>query len=656
MLLVLLMSSIVALLPLNSFAFTTKSSFKYSIISSYIDLKESSIYRSYTTKLRIKIPSSSPILTKDTYSLITNEIKLILEPFNQPTNFLFRAGLIGIFTGLGVVLLKTLIFDTQGILYETLADILPKPAFYWPIALYPFIGSIFVTCLAYYYGPSIWNGLDYIAKSIDSQVKYTDDENRIIQQNSFTNDNSNNLFVDLNTINENVTDTSYLPMPSMTNRRYAVQSKLNPKRFLFTNFLNELQLSLFPSMNNENMNNETTTTLSTALNLLGSNNSLAYTNTTDTSITGNSNTGTITATSSSPTSITNTDVAARTDTYTPLSFSIMTSVSEVALSIKVFLNKISGNKLFVNITAIDTNLLRAAPEIFDPLSLFFRLSGAVTTLGSGCSLGPEGPSVEIGAGISRIFAEMDFNNLTFFNQQPNNNDKQMIANSNSNSGTTNSNSNSNITSIREKHHLFLAGTAAGVAAGFGAPIAGVFFALECGNRCLARNTIKLEEDASDAPRADIAAIVLAATLSSIVARLFLQQKETLFIQGNTYAMTSPFFELPVYFGLAIISGLIAVIFDNLKLVFKSFYKKLSIEKIYRPIVAGAVCGIVAIIYPQTLFNGYATLGELLSNKYLAVTMSSSSSQALSQFFLLVQLLFLKLVRQCYYYYCFLQFI
>jgi hypothetical protein len=51
-----------------------------------------------------------------------------------------------------------------------------------------------------------------------------------------------------------------------------------------------------------------------------------------------------------------------------------------------------------------------------------------------------------------------------------------------------------------------------VAGGFNAPIAGVFFAIEVGNRYLSRNTVKLDEEAPDGPRADIAAIVLAAII------------------------------------------------------------------------------------------------------------------------------------------------
>lgn len=60
-------------------------------------------------------------------------------------------------------------------------------------------------------------------------------------------------------------------------------------------------------------------------------------------------------------------------------------------------------------------------------------------------------------------------------------------------------------SDQQQRFLFLAGTSAGVAAGFNAPITGVFFALECGNRYLKRNTLKFER-VDEGPRADIAAI------------------------------------------------------------------------------------------------------------------------------------------------------
>lgn len=224
--------------------------------------------------------------------------------------------------------------------------------------------------------------------------------------------------------------------------------------------------------------------------------------------------------------------------------------------------------------------------IFDPFNQIVRLAGAVATLGSGCSLGPEGPSVEIGAGWSRII-----------------------------SGTQ--------CSPRERHHLFLAGTAAGVAAGFGAPITGVFFALECGNRYLSKNTIKLDQTAPDGPRADIAAIVIAAALADIIVGLGLHEKESLAIQGNSYAMISPFFELPLYMGLGLLCGAISVAFTKLRDIFAELFagnswgRNFPLAKLapaWHPLIGGIVCGIIAVFFPQTLFVGYVTLDQLMMGK------------------------------------------
>ena len=55
---------------------------------------------------------------------------------------------------------------TKALLYEDLAELLPKPAFYWPLAIYPVVGSIGVSALTYWRGDSIKVGVDSIAKSI----------------------------------------------------------------------------------------------------------------------------------------------------------------------------------------------------------------------------------------------------------------------------------------------------------------------------------------------------------------------------------------------------------------------------------------------------------------------------------------------------------
>ena len=75
-----------------------------------------------------------------------------------------------------------------------------------------------------------------------------------------------------------------------------------------------------------------------------------------------------------------------------------------------------------------------------------KAAAAVVTLGSGASLGPEGPSVEIGASVAGGVSE--------------------LANMTSSAKTA------------QRLGLIAAGSAAGISAGFGAPIAGLFFAFE----------------------------------------------------------------------------------------------------------------------------------------------------------------------------------
>ena len=91
-----------------------------------------------------------------------------------------------------------------------------------------------------------------------------------------------------------------------------------------------------------------------------------------------------------------------------------------------------------------------APGPEGPLRRAFKpvlkAAAAVVTLGSGASLGPEGPSVEIGASVAGGVSE--------------------LANMTSSAKTA------------QRLGLIAAGSAAGISAGFGAPIAGLFFAFE----------------------------------------------------------------------------------------------------------------------------------------------------------------------------------
>ena len=346
-------------------------------------------------------------------SFISDNIIETIDDLKLQLTFLKQAALVGFFTAVGIVIFKLSIQETSKILYENLADVLPKPAgFYWPQILFPVLGSVVVSILTYFRGQNIRRGVDKIAQSLDYD----------------------------------------------------------------------------------------------------------------------------------------------------------------------------GNAA----TSTPQELLR-----YNPSDQLFRISAAVATLGSGCSLGPEGPAVEIGAGLSCIFGS---------NGSP-----------------------------WQKRHLFLAGTAAGVSAGFNAPIAGVFFALECGKRFLKVNTMTLSAESKDGPRADVAAIVLAATVAKVVVEFGLSDTNALAIQGNIFAMQSPLFELPLYLGLGVFAGIISTIFTRMLDYFTSVFGpsndtfnpndgnslKRMVSQIplhLRPLFGGLLCGIVALYYPQTVFVGYTTLDQLLAGK------------------------------------------
>jgi H+/Cl- antiporter ClcA len=282
-------------------------------------------------------------------------------------------------------------------------------------------------------------------------------------------------------------------------------------------------------------------------------------------------------------------------------------------------------------SSIDENVVPARDVTgFRPLDLVYRIGAAVATLGSGNSLGPEGSAVEIGTGMSRIVARFG----AAAESLPPQHKRDPVGEGDADVDHAGAGTAAALAAAlrvqqetsrlqREQHHLFLAGAAAGVAGGFNAPIAGVFFAIEVGNRYLSRNTIKLDEEAPDGPRADIAAIVLAAAVSNLVVSLGLHESVAFAIQGNTYAMESPLFELPVYLGLGLFSGVISVVFEVLRDAFTALYagttwaEGLPFARIpvpLRPLLGGLLCGIVGVFWPQTLFVGYATLDQFISGK------------------------------------------
>ena len=226
---------------------------------------------------------------------------------------------------------------------------------------------------------------------------------------------------------------------------------------------------------------------------------------------------------------------------------------------------------------------------------------AVCTLGTGCSLGPEGPCVEIGMTVARTAMDVQ-------------------------------------TAVPQREdwnrRLLSCGAAAGVAAGFNAPVAGVFFALEVmGNTyskinndrfALAAGEVTPPSSLSHMDKRELSAterispILLSSVLSTLASQTLLGSHYVLSL--SSYDLKNPSIELPLYMILGIVSGGVAFSFSEIAKLSRSFFDETldGVPNYVKPMIGGLFCGIVGVFYPQILFFGYETLNNLLSKKSLSI--------------------------------------
>jgi H+/Cl- antiporter ClcA/CBS domain-containing protein len=209
---------------------------------------------------------------------------------------------------------------------------------------------------------------------------------------------------------------------------------------------------------------------------------------------------------------------------------------------------------------------RGTQEI-SPIRPVIKMVAASVSLGSGASLGPEGPSVEIGANLGMLLGQA-------------------------------------LRVSQERQQLLLgAGAAAGLAAGFNAPIAGVFFALE-----VVLGTTFATSAAS--------VVLLAAVVSSLIAQIGLGSQPAFNLPA--YEVRSPL-ELPLYIGLGIGASLVSIAYTRamqwMQLLFKGEIAGLAwvtrIPRELHPVLGGLCVGVVALKLPQILGVGYETVEAIL---------------------------------------------
>jgi CIC family chloride channel protein len=143
------------------------------------------------------------------------------------------------------------------------------------------------------------------------------------------------------------------------------------------------------------------------------------------------------------------------------------------------------------------------------------------------------------------------------------------------------------------------GVAAGIAASFNAPIAGVFFALE----------VVIGHYALTA----FAPIVIAGVTGTIVSRAYYGDFPAFILPGE-HVITS-FLELPAFVLLGVVSALAAVLLMRTIMFTEDAIKKTAVPRWLCPGIGGLMLGLLALSYPQVLGVGYEATDAALSELY-----------------------------------------
>jgi len=224
-------------------------------------------------------------------------------------------------------------------------------------------------------------------------------------------------------------------------------------------------------------------------------------------------------------------------------------------------------KFFLGARGSGVNQTKAAVYVFDGYVPFRTVIGKFLTcsiaIGSGASLGPEDPSLQMGAGIASALGRR-------------------------------------LKLSRDKLRLLApVGAAAGLAAAFNAPISAVLFVIE--------------EVIGTWSASALGAIVLAAVSSAVVMRSFLGGEPMFRVPPYTLAHPA---ELLAYAVLGVVSGILSLAFTKIIAYFRPKLRALPQWTYYfQPAAAGLLIGIVGLRFPQAMGTGYPYIDQALHSQY-----------------------------------------
>ncbi len=149
----------------------------------------------------------------------------------------------------------------------------------------------------------------------------------------------------------------------------------------------------------------------------------------------------------------------------------------------------------------------------------------------------------------------------------------------------------------ERKVLLACGAAAGMAATFSTPIAGVILAIE----------LLLFEFKSRS----FIPLVIASTLATSV-HFSLMGRGSMFSIGTLdFGIPS---QLPYYLVLGLLCGLAAILFSNALYWVEDQFERLPFDPMWWPAIAGLFLGLIGLFVPRVLGVGYDTISEILNGR------------------------------------------
>jgi CIC family chloride channel protein len=224
-------------------------------------------------------------------------------------------------------------------------------------------------------------------------------------------------------------------------------------------------------------------------------------------------------------------------------------------------------KFFPGARGSGVNQTKAAVYVLDGYVPFRTVIGKFLTcslaIGSGQSLGPEDPSLQMGAGIASALGR-------------------------------------SFKLSRDKLRLIApVGAAAGLAAAFNAPISAVLFVIE--------------EVIGTWSASALGAIVLAAVSSAVVMRSFLGGEPMFRVPAYTLAHPA---ELLAYAVLGVVSGILSLAFTRIIAYFRPKLRSLpEWTNYFQPALAGLLIGVVGLRVPESMGTGYSYIDQALHSQY-----------------------------------------